>query len=133
MIKVELKKHQVWHEIAEILDNIDVDAMLREHLEACDYKVSGYWDETEVFYEEIILPRFLESELTSNSIGITDKQRWIKLNFALKANKVDSENQQERAIGHLTLIYDDNLQFVDENWQININSPWVVAKREQQK
>jgi len=131
MIKLELKKHQVWHEIAEILEKIDVDAMLTEHLEACNYKISGYWDETEVFYEEIILPRSLDSELTSNSIGITDKQRWMKLNFALKANKGDSENQQERAIANLTLIYDDNLQFVDENWQININSPLVVAKREQ--
>jgi len=141
MIKIELKEHQIWHEIAEILDNIDdVDALVTEHLEACDYKISGYWDENEKFYEKIILPRPLCSELASISIGITDKQRWIKLNLILKADlkKCDLDevgdtgiSDRRREIGKLALIYDENLQFVDENWQININSPLVVAKCEQ--
>jgi hypothetical protein len=32
-------------------------------------------------------------------------------------------------IGELSLILDDNLQIIDENWLIDINSPYVLAVR----
>ncbi len=69
--KLELKNHQVWQDIREILDKIDVNALVAEHLEACDYKICGYWDENDQFYEEIILPRFFLSKLVSSFIGIS--------------------------------------------------------------
>lgn len=50
---------------------------MTEHLELCDYKICGYWDEQDEFYEEITLPRSLCTELVSSSIGVTGKQRWI--------------------------------------------------------
>lgn len=64
-----------------------------------------------------VLPRSLSAELVSNSIGITNKKRWIKLKFLLKANNIAAQN-----LGKLTIIYDENLQFVDDNLQINIDS-----------
>ncbi|MEM1172409.1 MAG: hypothetical protein AAGJ08_25855 [Cyanobacteria bacterium P01_H01_bin.35] len=94
-----------------------METLVTEHLELCDYKICGYWDEEDKFYEEIILPRSLSAELVSNSIGVTKKKRWIKLKFILKANNIAAQN-----LGELTIIYDENLQFLDENWQINIDS-----------
>lgn len=133
-MKLELKSHQVWQDISEILDNIDVNALVAEHLEACDYKICGYWNENDQFYEEIILLRSLLSKLASSSIGITDNQGWIKLNFVLQADNINSENQfndfLEKNISSLTLIYDDQFQFVDEVWKINNNSSLVITKRE---
>jgi hypothetical protein len=105
-----------------------------EHLESCDYKICGYWDEQDEFYEEIILPRSLSTELVSTSIGVTDRNRWIKLKFVLKTDRIvhkDWSNVNSRPnLGELTIIYDENLQFVDENWQLNIDSPSLVAKQQ---
>ena len=103
--------------------------MITEHLELCDYKVYGYWDENDKFYEEITLPRPLRTELVSSSIGVTYRERWIHLKFVLKADRIASNSQM---IGELILIYDENLEFVDENWHIDINSPFVVVKCQQQ-
>jgi hypothetical protein len=133
-MKLELKNHQVWQDISEILDKIDVNALVAEHLEACDYKICGYWDENDQFYEEIILPRSILSKLVSSFIGISDNQRWIKLNFVLQADNINSGNQAndilDRNIGSLTLVYDDQFQFVDEIWEINTQSSLVITKRE---
>ncbi|MDY7005156.1 MAG: hypothetical protein SWX82_14750 [Cyanobacteriota bacterium] len=63
------------------------------------------------------MPHSLSAELVSNLIGISNKKRWIKLNFVLKVNNIAAQN-----LGELTIIYDENRQFVDENWQINIDS-----------
>jgi hypothetical protein len=130
-MKLELKNHQVWQDISEILDKIDVNALVAEHLEACDYKIWGYWDENDQFYEEIILPRSILSKLVSSFIGISDSQRWIKLNFVLQADNINSGNQAhdilDRNIGSLTLVYDDQFQFVDEIWEVNTNSSLVIS------
>jgi hypothetical protein len=44
MTQLELKNHQVWQDFTKILENIDTNVLLKEHLEACDDKVCGYWD-----------------------------------------------------------------------------------------
>nr|WP_322790693.1 hypothetical protein [Brasilonema sennae] len=51
MSNLELKNHQVWHDFTEILQNIDANTLVKEHLCLCDYKVSGYWDEQDKYYE----------------------------------------------------------------------------------
>ncbi len=136
MMKLDLKNHQVWQDFTEILKKIDGNVMITEHLELCDYKVCGYWDENDKFYEEITLPRPLYTELVSSSIGVTYTERWIQLKFVLKADRIASEDQpthnNSQMIGELILIYDENLEFVDENWHIDINSPFVVVKYQQQ-
>ena len=130
MTKLELKNHPVWQDLTEVLENIDANSLVTEHLELCDYKVCGYWDEQDEFYQEITLPRSLSAELVSSSIGVTGRKRWIQLKFVLKANRSAAEDSANhnytKNIGELTIIYDENLQFVDENWQINIDSPLII-------
>ncbi|VXD23633.1 conserved hypothetical protein [Planktothrix serta PCC 8927] len=126
MTILEFKNHPVWQDLTEVLENLNANALVREHLELCDYKISGYWDEQDEFYEEIILPHSLSSELVSSAIGFTGQKRWLKLKFCLKVNPSFAENSsnhnESKNLGELTLIYDENLQFIDENWQINIDS-----------
>ncbi len=133
MTKLELKNHQVWHDLTEILENLDSNALVREHLELCDYKVCGYWDEQDEYYEEIILPRSLTTSLVSSSIGFTHTKRFFQLKFVLltstPATLGYSSNNDMHGIGELILIYDENLEFVDENWILDVNSPSVEAKR----
>ncbi|WP_242056899.1 hypothetical protein [Planktothrix sp. FACHB-1355] len=114
------------------MDSTDANALVTEHLELCNYKVSGYWDEKDEFYEEITLPRSLSAEVISSSIGVTDREEWIQLKFVLKADKLASEDKPshgevEKKIGEVILIYDKNMEFIDENWQIDIESPFVIV------
>lgn len=131
MTKLQLKNHPVWQDLTEVLENLDAKSLVAEHLELCDYKVCGYWDEKDKFYEEIILPRSLSAELVSSSIGVTGKKRWIQLKFVLQAARMNpqdlSDSNNIQNIAELTIIYNENLQFVDENWQINIDSPLLLV------
>jgi len=137
-MKVKLNNRQIWKEFEEMLASIDTKTLVREHLEDCDYKISGYWDENE-YYEEIAFVGYPNAELVSSSLGITvgenDNSHWIKLKFLLKADtSVDLDkpvSDFEKRIGELTLIFDSNLEFIDENWLIDVKSPFVVAKRGQ--
>ena len=134
-MKVDLNNRPIWKYFEEMLALIDIKAMVREHLEDCHYKISGYWDENE-YYEEIAFVGYPNAELVSSSLGITvgenDNSHWIKLKFLLKAEtSVDSDkpvSDVEKRIGELTLIFDSNLEFIDENWLIDVKSPFVVAK-----
>ncbi len=133
MTIIELKNHPVWQDLTEVLENLDANSLVAEHLELCDYKVCGYWDEQDEFYEEIILPCSLSADLVSSSIGVTGGKRWIQLKFFLQADRVNAEdsshsNNREN-LGELTIIYDEDLQFVDENWQINIDSPLIGKQK----
>ncbi len=133
MTKLELKNHQVWQDLTEILENIDTNALITEHLELCDYKVCGYWDYDDNFFEQIILPRSLSAELISSSVGTTHKSRWIQLKFILKAEINSFEelsNTNYQKVGEISLIFDENMEFIDENWQIDIGSPFIITKCE---
>ncbi|MEG3974748.1 hypothetical protein QT970_09010 [Microcoleus sp. herbarium8] len=133
MTIIELKNHRVWQDLTEVLENLDANSLVAEHLELCDYKVGGYWDEQDEFYEEIILPRSLSADLVSSSIGVTGRKRWIQLKFVLQADRMNfqdwSHPNSRQNLGELTIIYDENLQFVDENWQINIDSPFIGEQK----
>lgn len=124
MTQLELKNHQVWQDLTTILENIDSNALAKEHLESCDYKVCGYWDEQDVFYEEVILPRTLETELLSSSIGFTGKERFLQLRFSLQTTvaDIDKFNPQIQKVGELVLIYNENLEFLDERWLLDVDS-----------
>ena len=111
MTFLELKNHQVWHDFTEVLENIDANALIKEHLDLCDRKVCGYWDEVDNYYEEIVLPSNLETELVSSSIGVNRQERFIQLKFILKNNQF--------IIGELTLIYNENMEFINENWLLD--------------
>lgn len=130
-----LRNHQIWQEIAEFFAKVDVNALGKEHLEDCRYTISGYWDENE-FYQDITFVGSISVELVSSSLGITvgepENSHWLKLKFLLLADtSADSGkpvSDVEKRIGELVLIFDSNLEFVDENWLIDVKSPFVVAK-----
>jgi hypothetical protein len=116
----------------KILANIDSNKLVAEHLEACEYKVCGYWDEQDIDYEEIISPSTLESELVSSSIGFPGKERFLQLKFFLNApvDTSDKLSHKTEKIGEMVLIYNSNLEFLDENWVLDVGSPLLELKRE---
>jgi hypothetical protein len=124
MTKLELKNHQVWQDLTEILENLDAEILVKEHLEQCDYKIYGYWDEQDEYYETITLPRNLKAELISSSIGITHKDRFVQLKFLLMAavNATFKPSNNFQKMGELTIIFDENMDFVDETWLLDIDS-----------
>lgn len=121
MTKLELQNHQVWRDLTEILETLDTNALAKKHLELCDYKICGYWDEQDKYYETITLSRILEAKLVSSSIGVTYKERFLQLKFFLIASAVDGTQK----LGELVLIYNENLEVIDENWLLDIDSPML--------
>ncbi len=136
-----LNNHPIWQDFAIILGQIDPNALAMSHLEASNYKVNGYFDEDD-YYEEVEFITPIEAKLVSSSLGlknqVTEAGCWITLNFSLKAStsphqeqSLDNDTKDEiEEIGELTLIFDSNMNFIDENWVIYIESPFVVAKKE---
>lgn len=45
----------------------------------------------------------------------------------------DRDSAIDDEIGELTLILDANLKVVDENWSVDVESPFVVATRPKEK
>ena len=137
MSVVNWENHQVGDEIEKILAPIDINHLATQHLESCNYKIRGYWDNNK-FYEEIALIHPICAELVSRSIGTNiinnhPTSHWIKLKFLLKADLSASNNNLvsddgDEEIGELTLILDANQTVIDENWLIDVESPFVVAK-----
>ncbi|MHC0068564.1 hypothetical protein ACWATR_37830 [Nostoc sp. UIC 10890] len=130
MTRLELKNHQVWQDLTKILQSLDAN-LVKEHLDQCDYKVCGYWDEQDEYHDKITLPRTLEAELVSSLIGVTHKERFLQLKFLLIADGIDntktaSSNAQK--VGELVLVYDENLEFIDENWLLDVDSPFLVKQ-----
>lgn len=99
-------------------------------MESCSQKIRGYWDSRNDFYEEIAFVNFPRIESVSSVIGINQVEEeripWIKLKFLLKADGDDE-------IGELTLILDANLKVVDENWLVDVESPFVVVTKPKEK
>ncbi|QLE49837.1 hypothetical protein FD724_18240 [Nostoc sp. C057] len=125
MTRLKLKNHQVWRDLTEILENLDANILVQEHLNQCDYKVCGYWDEQDEYYETITLPRPLEAELVSSSIGVTHTERFLQLKFSLIADGADvtqAQSNHTQKIGELVLVYNESLEFIDENWLLDIDS-----------
>ncbi|WP_242054929.1 hypothetical protein [Nostoc flagelliforme] len=92
-----------------------------------DYKICGYWDEQDEYYETITLPRTLKAELVSSSIGITHEESFLQLKFFLIAYAVDgiqmaNNNVSIKSNMILVLVYNENLEFIDENWLLDIDS-----------
>jgi hypothetical protein len=134
-MKINTKNNLVWHKFEELLSQIDVKALARDHLEDCQYKIMGYWDENE-YYEEIVLTEKINIKLIRSSLSVTLEENpnshSLELNFLLETDPSIHLEQPvsdiDRRIGELTLIFDPNLDFLDENWLINVQSPFVIAK-----
>ncbi|ALB41310.1 MULTISPECIES: hypothetical protein [Nostocales] len=117
MTTLKLKNHQIWQDLTEILENLDTNSLVQKHLEQCCYTINGYWDEQDKYYESITLPHPIEAKLVSSFVGITQDNRFLKLKFSLM-NFLEN-------IGELVLIYNENLELIDENWLLDIDSPML--------
>jgi hypothetical protein len=141
MTTLKLKNHQVWQDISEILENLDTNSLVQKHLEQCCYTINGYWDEQDEYYESITLPHPIEAELVSSFVGVTQDKRFLKLQFSLIGTTIihaqmnlhdksyPSESPIIQKIGELFLIYNENMELIDENWLLDIDSP-LLDKRQ---
>ena len=131
MSKLNLTDNRIWNNLSQLLPEIECCEIAQQHLESCSQKIRGYWDSKNDFYEEIAFVNFPVVELFSRAVGIDRVEEqiipWIKLKFWLKVDSDDDE------IGELTLILDANLKVVDENWSVDVESPFVVATRPKEK
>lgn len=119
---ITLKNHPVWQDLSEIVNNLNTDLLIQEHLQLSDYKISGYWDNEDQFYPEINLPHNLSSQLINSSITLNhNNQRYIQLKFSLNIST-------DKKLGEVTLIYDENLEFIDEKWQLDLNSSFIQTE-----
>jgi hypothetical protein len=118
MRKIELKTNPVWQDLTNILETIDSEALIKEHLEMCEYKVCGYWDDRDIYHDEINLPLTVQADLASGYIGLAHTDRFLQLKFSLKRDDVPERSQK---IGEVVLIYDENLDFIDENWLFDVD------------
>ena len=121
MTTLKLKNHQIWQDLTEILESLDTNSLVQKHLEQCCYTINGYWDEQDKYYESMTLPHPIEAELVSSFVGVTEDKHFLKLQFSIM-NFLEN-------IGELVLIYNENLELVDENWLLDIDSP-LLNKRQ---
>lgn len=122
-----LKNHPIWDNIARILKELDTDSVAIEHRQECNSQINGYWDEDN-FYELISFTRQVYSELASLSLSISPidpENHWINLKYALTIN-LDGNSQDN--LGELVLILDESLNVIDENWSLDLASPYVLAR-----
>jgi len=128
MTQLALQNHPVWRDLTEILESLDGDALVKEHLEECDYKICGYWDEQDEYYEEVALPKGVVAELVGSSIGVNHQDRFLKLKFILTAS-TESQASTFEKVGELLLVYNENLEFIDESWLLEVESSLVKVTK----
>ncbi|NET01446.1 MAG: hypothetical protein F6K61_12910 [Sphaerospermopsis sp. SIO1G1] len=139
MTILQLKNHPVWQNLAEIIEKLDANNLVQKILEECFYTITGYWDEQDKYYEAITLPRTTTAELISSSVGFSNNKRFLRLQFSLLAyespikkaweasrlieyKSSQAENHLIEKIGELVIIYNENMEFIDENWIFEIDS-----------
>ncbi|NJN58418.1 MAG: hypothetical protein HC879_13415 [Leptolyngbyaceae cyanobacterium SL_5_9] len=119
-----LKAHPIWQNLSQALAQIDLNQIARQHLQDCKSEIHGYWDENDQLYETIRFKQTPTPQLISSSIGVTPNQTgntyWLQLRYALNISL-------SVTVGELLLILNDSLEVIDENWFINVQSPYVVA------
>ena len=125
---ITLKAHPVWNNVSQALEQVDPCEVARSHLVACDFEIQGYWDEDDRSYDSVRFAIAPQPELISRSLGMSSSaaSRWLQLKYELTI--VDSGMRQ--SIGELLLILNEDLEVVDENWLIDLRSPYVVAVAE---
>jgi hypothetical protein len=130
-----LKDHPIWQNLDQTLTQIDSHQIATQHLQSCGMQIDGYWDEDN-FYELISFTHPLQPQLISSSLGMSpserDGTRWLQLKFLLNAKPSDdlmmvNHDDSSVAVGDLVLILNESLEVIDENWLIDMRSPYVIA------
>lgn len=125
--------NQIWVNLEKI-SIASLESMGREHLQFSHYTIFGYWDENDNFYEEVIFKQPLSVKLASYSLGknlqVNPMEYWIEMKYLLLGDSSAAETSLslDNMICEMTLIWDANFNFIDENWAIDIHSPFITAK-----
>ena len=131
-----LNNNPIWNYCHKMLEEIDANELLKKYLEKSNYQVQGY-SERDCSYQNITFITKLKAKLISATLGYTREQdknhQWVKFNFLLKAEPqgyLSSKKMEEdkKEIGEVTLIFNENLEFIEENWLIDVDSPFVLAQ-----
>lgn len=130
-----LKAHPIWYTVTQTLAQINPNEIANHHLQACQAEINGYWDENDQFYETIRFTQLPTPELISSSLGLTPQEtgntHWLQLKYALtipaSTDTTTLHPSSATTIGELSLILDDSLTVIDENWLIDIRSPYVLT------
>lgn len=75
-----------WDELAKILEPIHINHLVSQHLESCNYKIRGYWDSNNKFYEEIAFIHPICAELIGRSLPIQCYNPIKPINSAITAH-----------------------------------------------
>jgi hypothetical protein len=123
-VTTTLKAHPIWQNLTQALTQIDPNRIADQHLQDCQAEIHGYWDDNDQAYELIRFKQSPIPQLISSSLGVTPTQagnpHWLQLKYALTISPSET-------VGELLLILDENLEIIDENWIIDVQSPHVVA------
>ena len=133
---VNLQNDPIWNQLDDLSRRVNPETLALAHIEECENKIRGYWHGSE-HYEEIYFTSPLRAELESISVkkrkSVPHNFRSVKMNFLLFGQPVPSQSQltdeDDDEIGELTLVFNDQMEFIDENWIIDVESPLIVAKR----
>ncbi len=72
-----------------------------------------------------------------NRKSVPNHVRSVKMSFLLFGQRVLSHamlnDDDDDEIGELTLIFNSKMGFIDENWMIDVDSPFIIAKRGKKK
>ena len=111
--------------LSEVINPLEAESRVLEHLASCDYQISGYRDESDHLYKNIILPRPLSPQLIRNWSSFKRDKRRLHLTFTLNLETVTPP----LSIAELMLVYDDNRELIDEKWQvIDLNSEFIQVQ-----
>lgn len=129
-----LENHPIWRDLTQTLQQLDAKSIAAQHLQACNAQINGYWDEDE-FYQMIRFTQPPDPVLIGSSLGVTpgntERNHWLQLRFSLTLNRAVDSQHPDRPInpvlGELNLILDETLEVIDENWLIDVHSPYVLA------
>ncbi len=119
-IKVSFSEKQ----IDRVLTRSQIEALAKAHLQACEYRLEGYWIDDE-FYDEIIFSPALEVAWESSSLKAISNG--YQNTYLIKLDFILSQNQEE--FSQLSLIFNPKMEFVAENWSIDVESPFVRVKQ----
>lgn len=126
--------HPAWNEMKDLFSHINAKSLGMTHLRNCECKIVGYYSEDDAYYKEIIFNYPLDVELQNFSMGETayDSSHWLKMRYLLKVDRsvpgIHLDEDDDDQIGEFSLVFDANLNFVDEYWFIDVDSPFIIAK-----
>jgi len=128
-----LTNHSAWSTLDEFFTQVDVQSLARKHLENGQYKIKCYYHDDNDYYETVVFATPLELKLNTYGKTVDDASYWIRVRFFIRADlsnsQQDVEYDEEKELGDLTLIFDDKGKFIDENWFIDVYSPFIAAKQ----